>query len=256
MDGQGQVAGEWRLAPFTGTYATGQWQPGEYLRGQHALPLPSDLPPGRYHLRLALVTAGGQLLEGEYLSLDRDQDQIEVLDRPRRFRLPEMGHRLEALVGRNARLVGYDLDVADAYAGGQVLLTLYWQAEGPMVQPFKVFTHLLDGQGVTVAQHDAEPGGGCCPANTWAEGEVIVDEHPIALGADLAPGRYDLVAGMYDPEADSRLPAYDAGGQQLAGDRIQIDGVVVGPAPGGEGEEPLFQFEHVFYLPLVSRGEP
>jgi hypothetical protein len=167
-----------------------------------------------------------------------------------------MGHDLEAMVGINAALVGYDLETGQAYPGGQVDLILYWQAKGPMVRPFKVFTHLLDGQGATVAQHDAQPGGGCCPANTWAEGEVIVDEHPISLGTDLMPGQYDLVVGMYDQEADSRLPAYDGQGNPLAGDRVYIDRIVVGPAPGGEGEQPLFQFDHIFYLPLLPKGEP
>jgi 4-amino-4-deoxy-L-arabinose transferase-like glycosyltransferase len=257
VDGQEQVAGVWRLAPFTGTYATRQWQLDDYLRGQHALSLPTDLAPGRYHLRLALATADGQLLEAEgadagYLLLD----QVEILDRPRRFQLPEMGHGLEAMVGRNAQLVGYDLDLERAYPGGKVQLTLYWQAKGPMVRPFKVFTHLLDDRGTTVAQHDAQPGGGCCPANTWAEGEVIVDEHPISLGADLAPGQYELVVGMYDQEADSRLPAYDGGGNPLTGDRIHIDRVVLEPAPNGEGEQPLFEFDHGYYLPLLTRGEP
>ncbi|MEJ2207713.1 MAG: glycosyltransferase family 39 protein, partial [Anaerolineae bacterium] len=37
VDGDGQVAHHWRLSPFTGQYATGQWQAGEVLRGQQRL---------------------------------------------------------------------------------------------------------------------------------------------------------------------------------------------------------------------------
>ena len=64
-----------------------------------------------------------------------------------------------------------------------------------MVRPFKVFTHLLDAEGNIWAQHDAHPGGGCCPANTWVEDEVIMagedDEFLVAEDDDFGADEDD-----------------------------------------------------------------
>jgi hypothetical protein len=129
-----------------------------------------------------------------------------------------------------------------------------------MVRPFKVFTHLVDAEGTIWAQHDAPPGGGCCPANTWNEDEVIVDEHPIALGADLLPGTYWLVVGMYDEEFETRLPAYDAAGTPLAHDQIEIVELTI-ESPSAQREDEVIlpspdNLHFGVYLPLVSQGAP
>jgi 4-amino-4-deoxy-L-arabinose transferase-like glycosyltransferase len=265
VDGSGQVAHGWQISPFTGQYGTSQWRAGEYLRGQQILSLPGDLPLGNYRLRLGLRKADGGLLppiaqvsgaarvDGSYLFLA----VVDVLDRPRRFDLPEIPQILEARLGRRARLVGYGLDVQQAYSGGQVVLTLYWQAEGPMVQPFKVFTHLVDEQGQIVGQHDGPPGNGCCPTHTWVEGEVIIDEHEIPLRANLPAGTYDLIVGLYDEETLAPLPAYDRQGNPLAFDGVLIGAVDVQPPPGGGSvpgaQEPTLSYDQVLYLPLIAR---
>ena len=265
VDGSGQVVHGWRFMPFTGQYGTGAWWGGEYLRSQQALGLPGSLPAGAYRLRIALLAPDGGLLqpggqveaparlEGAYLFLAR----VDVVDRPRRFELPEVSSPLEARLGRRARLVGYDLDQGQAYSGGQVTLILYWQALGPMVQPFKVFTHLVDDRGEVLAQHDGQPGSGCCPANTWVEGEVIVDEHVISLRSNLPPGGYGLVVGMYDEETLAALPAYDKEGNRLDADGVLIGVVDVRPPPGGmptpTPDWTAIEFDHALYLPLIAR---
>jgi hypothetical protein len=263
MDESGQVVAD-SASLLTPLYPTSLWKPGQYLRGQQRLDLPVTLTPGRYRLRLALVSPDGERLSatgrarrparlrtGELFIAE-----VQVLDRPRRFDPPTVTNPIDATVGKQAHLAGYDLVLDAAHPGGQILLTLYWRAGGPMILPFKVFTHLLDTEGTIRAQHDALPGGGCCPANTWAEGEVIVDEHPIALGADLPPGSYTLVVGMYDEETKSRVPAYDAGGTPLAHDRIEIADVPIESPPAQEDEVVLPTLEDVestIFLPLVTK---
>ncbi|NIV38511.1 MAG: hypothetical protein GWN58_56580, partial [Anaerolineae bacterium] len=190
VDGSGQAKATWP-AVLLPSYPSSLWQQGQYLRGQQRLELPATLTPGRYALRIALVSPEGERLQASGQAAKpawlRDGElileMVEVLDRARQFGLPPVTNALEATVGQRAHLMGYDLDLDQAHPGGQLSLTLYWQADGPMVRPFKVFTHLLDSEGTIQAQHDAAPGGGCCPAHTWVKGEVIVDEHPIALGA-------------------------------------------------------------------------
>jgi hypothetical protein len=274
---QRPIAG-WEFSPSASFYPTSSWQAGEYLRGQHDLQLPNTLATGHYRLRLALVAASG-----EQLAVDGQQPQtalgglltwqkrlagqnvtlaaVQIHDRPREFDLPAVEHELQAVVGQQAHLVGYDLDTSQAHPGGQVAVVLYWQADGPMVRPFKVFAHLVDGEGTIQAQHDSEPGGGCCPANTWVKGEIIVDKHLIPLKEELAVGSYQLVVGMYDNEMDARLPAYGGDGIQLDQDRIPIDTVTVEPAKRiGQAATPpaapKFELEHRIFLPWISRAEP
>ncbi len=278
VDGRGRAVADWQMTPSLDSYPTGLWKPGDYVRGQYALRLPGTLKPGRYRLRIAVVDSTGarldlqgqktrrlldglltlhSALEGQELALT----SVRVVDRPRTFRLPDIEQPLDVTVGRKAHLVGYDLDTEQAHAGGRVNLTLYWQADGPLAKPFKVFTHLIDGEGRLWTQHDGPPGGGCCPANTWAEGEVVVDEHPIALGTDVPPGTYRLVVGMYDEENDTRLPAFAADGQPYARDRVPLAKVDVQAAVTSSGQgpaavEPTFEYEFRIYLPLVDRGQP
>jgi hypothetical protein len=49
-----------------------------------------------------------------------------------------------------------------------------------------------------VAQDDHLPLQGRRPTDTWLPGEVIVDQHLLALPSDLPPGPYRLEAGLYD----------------------------------------------------------
>ena len=265
VDARGQaVAGSSSmLSPST---PTSLWKPGQYVRGQQRLDLPATLAPGRYAMRIALASPEGEWLpaSGQAPGPARVRGgelfvaTVQVVERPRRFDLPSISNPLDATVGRQAHLMGYDLELGEAYPGGQLPLTLYWQAGGPMVSPFKVFTHLVDAEDTIWAQHDAQPGGGCCPANTWAEGEVIVDEHPMALGMDLPPGTYRLVVGMYDEETWNRVPAYGTDGSPLAHDRIEIVEVTIESSPEQERGEPvlpsLSDLDFTLFLPLVTKG--
>jgi hypothetical protein len=278
VDRQGDAVAGWEVSPSASYYPTSMWQAGEYLRGQHELRLPGTLPPGRYVMQVALVSPDGerqplagerprQLLAGLLPGQERVEGKelplasVQITDRPHLLQVPKVTYPLDATVGRNARLLGYDLDLEQAQPGGQVVLTLYWQAGGPMVQPYKVFTHLVgSASSGPVAQHDGPPGGNCCPANTWIESEVIVDRHVISLGADFFPGTYELVAGMYDEETKTRLPAFDGDGNQVPHDHVSISTVVVEPARmpaegAGTPEGPRFGSEFVIYLPLMRKSQ-
>jgi mannosyltransferase len=276
MDGGQRPIASWEFTPAPKSYPTGAWRSGEYLRGQHDLELPNRLPPGSYGLRLALIAPGGrrlalagqqprQILNGLFSwraplqGQELDLSRVDIVDRPRQFDLPSVEHALDVMVGRRAHLLGYALDASAARQGGVVLLTLYWQARGPMTKPFKVFTHLVDEEGTIRAQHDGPPGGDCCPANTWAEGEIIVDEHPIRLGADLPPGTYRLVVGMYDGDSDTRLPASTADGELFAEDEVPVGAIAVEPVVVSSQSGPLppaprFQSKHRIFLPYAVRG--
>jgi hypothetical protein len=102
---------------------------------------------------------------------------------------------VKAAVEDVALLLGYD--VARAPSEDTLDVTLYWFALRDIGTDFKVFVHLLDQGGQTVAQHDGDPVGGFTPTTRWRSGELIADRHRLPLPSGLPDGTYELKAGMY-----------------------------------------------------------
>jgi hypothetical protein len=95
---------------------------------------------------------------------------------------------------------------------GDVLpVTLHWQARQPIPADYQVFVHLLDAEGNLVAQADGQPALWARPTSSWRPEEPIEDRHALWLPADLPPGDYTLLAGLYLPASGERLST-DAGG--------------------------------------------
>jgi hypothetical protein len=166
-----------------------------------------------------------------------------------------VGYAARYQLGPQVELQGYDLDVASAEPGGQIVLTLYWRAKGPTDRPYKVFTHLSQDGRAPLSQHDGVPGEGCCPSDTWVDGEVIVDRHVIPLAADLAPGSYRLTAGMYHEASGGRLPVSTARGDELAGAQIPIAEVELLPRRTPMPTAVLQEMDHRIYLPLMESNQ-
>jgi 4-amino-4-deoxy-L-arabinose transferase-like glycosyltransferase len=113
---------------------------------------------------------------------------------------------LDARFGEGIHLRGYAL-AGERFAPGHVLpVTLFWEAQVPSAEPYKVTVQLLDGAGQLVAQRDAQPGAGLRPTTTWQQGQVLADRYGVPLPADLAPGRYTLIVGVYHIATGERLP--------------------------------------------------
>jgi hypothetical protein len=111
-----------------------------------------------------------------------------------------------ATLGDGITLVGYDVLNLDLEAAGELSLTLHWQADKSPDSDYTVFVHLMDWSGPrVVAQSDSYPAQGRRPTSTWQPGEVILDTHSFDLPADLPPGPYELIAGMYRLDTLERL---------------------------------------------------
>jgi hypothetical protein len=104
---------------------------------------------------------------------------------------------LDVNVADLVHLTGYALDTSAFRAGGTLTVTLNWQVSASPAENFVVFTHLLNEDGVLVAQWDAEPAGGRFPTSAWPEGSTFGHSASLQLPADLPPGDYRLLVGMY-----------------------------------------------------------
>lgn len=112
-----------------------------------------------------------------------------------------------------------------ACVGSTLTLTPTWRGGDPTGLDYSAFVQLRDATGAVVAQHEGQPRNGSYPASVWSPGERVPDPHTIALPAALAPGTYDVVAGLVDPATGARLPV--APSPQRASDDAVIIGTVL-----------------------------
>lgn len=59
---------------------------------------------------------------------------------------------------------------------------------------------------VSSPNQDSYPAGGALPTSTGQAGEVVRDRHILTLPADLPPGDYRVIAGLYRLADEKRLP--------------------------------------------------
>jgi hypothetical protein len=218
--GREVTAGE--MAPSAAGFPTGDWLPDDRVAGRLALSLPADLPGGTYRVQIGLVDADGAAVAVRRWYGGSDWFTVGTVRAeawPLVTRLPgDVDHLLEDVrLGEAIRLRGYDL----ARDENPLTLTLYWQADAPPGANYHVFVHLVKAlDAPPVAQADGVPADWQRPTTTWRTGEVIVDTHTVSL-ADVEPGRYSLVVGMYDPEAGGR-PATSVDGEVIPGGYVPL----------------------------------
>jgi hypothetical protein len=125
-------------------------------------------------------------------------------------------------VGEHIQLTGFRLSAERVSPGDTLTVVLLWRSDGHVKENYTVFCHLVSAGSELVAQHDGRPVLEIRPAPSWRDGEMMVDSHPIGLGADLASGEYRLLVGMYDIKTLERAPIYDSLGNRLPDDIIPL----------------------------------
>ncbi|GAB4278900.1 MAG: glycosyltransferase family 39 protein [Candidatus Promineifilaceae bacterium] len=191
----GQVGAEWLT----------QWQPGQHLQEETGLYLPPDVTPGTYSLRWQLIEAGqpvpGRPFLWPFATQSVTVGKVTVEPWPLVTAVPETAHPIHAQVGNSIQLAGYELSRP---TDGQLVVTLYWQAQANITQNWLSFIHLVNENGEIVAQSDFVPANGLRPTAGWRQNEVITDPHTLILPPSLPPGQYILTAGLFDAETGIR----------------------------------------------------
>ncbi len=109
-------------------------------------------------------------------------------------------------------LEGYSLDATSIAPDGIASLGLYWRPIGDPTHVLKVFVHLRNGKGQTIAQADHFIFEKLLTSSEWhrlrEEGEWVRDTAslrvPLPLPVDGGP--YRIYVGLYDPNSFERLP--------------------------------------------------
>lgn len=186
---------------------TSRWLFGQVITTTHQIRTDTALPAP------ALATLDIGLYDAEHKSLsttDRDGQRVPVTLTRLKFipvawpsQPPPIAD--DALFGDSLLLEGHALFEANLTPGSTLKLQLWWQALAPVGTDYTVFVHLLDAAGNIVAQGDSVPVGGRYPTSVWEVGEQIIDPRAITLPAELMPGQYRLIVGLYNPLDGSRL---------------------------------------------------
>ena len=112
--------------------------------------------------------------------------------------------------GGEIALIGFDAPTGSLSAGDTIDLTLYWKALQPLDQNYQVFVHVLQTDNNVAAQSDKlNPGD--FPTERWMLDKYVRDGHLLTIPDTIAPGTYQLTAGLWQSE-NGRLPVVDANG--------------------------------------------
>lgn len=229
----GAVVAETTGPPSRADYPSSQWQPDQLLLGRIALAVPVVAEASNLTARIALihpetgeavpVRSSGALLGQDWLTLAT----IQAEPWPVVTDLPAIQTPLRATFGESPliELHGYDLS-GEATPGGVLNLALVWQSLALANDSYTVFVHLAGVNNELIGQGDGQPDRGFRPTNSWLPGEVIVDEHDLAIRPEAAAGRYQLWIGFYHPETGQRLPVFLDGVRQ-PDDRLLLQEVVL-----------------------------
>jgi hypothetical protein len=121
-------------------------------------------------------------------------------------------------------LTGFAVPDRPIQPGHTLNIVLAWRANPNVaVRPdYTVFVHLVADDGSLVAQHDDPPASGYAPTSSWQPGQVVYDDHVIAVPANAPAGLRSVQVGMYLPSTGKRASIVGPDGKS-AGDTVDLD---------------------------------
>jgi 4-amino-4-deoxy-L-arabinose transferase-like glycosyltransferase len=130
-----------------------------------------------------------------------------------------------------ATLRGYELSSQTVQPGDELTIKLYWEVTGQPPGNYLLFVHLIDENGLMIAQRDTHPGLGNFPSSQWRVGNRFVDTIRLHMPETMiAPDEATLSIGLYAPGA-YRLGITTADGTGM-GDALPLTTISLQPAPG------------------------
>ncbi|MBN1430189.1 MAG: glycosyltransferase family 39 protein [Anaerolineae bacterium] len=127
-----------------------------------------------------------------------------------------------ASFGESIVLDGFTLSASTLAPGEGLGVTLFWHAQAPLGERYKVFVHLDGPGGAPTSQHDGEPADWTAPTDSWVPGETIIDQHKLLM-PDAPSGTYQIMIGIYD-QSGTRLPVSING--DPVGDRLFLSDIL------------------------------
>lgn len=131
------------------------------------------------------------------------------------------------------RLLGYALESDSVKPGSAMRLTLYWESLAVMDRDWSVFVHVVDENGIVVAQRDTYPGLGLMPTRKLAAGQTLADAYAINVPpTTYSPGSAKIEIGLYDYNTGDRLIVVTEGLPDSGRDALTLSPLVIAANPG------------------------
>lgn len=165
------------------------------LAGKAVLPVPADIPPGRYYLQMGYRRGNGELVG--LFTLPAGSDAITV---ERAVEAPASAFTGEPLLKLNDELLLADtkLSASQASPGEAVWLVLFWQTKADVKTDYVLNLQLLSPEGREIAYWLGRPIRSVLPTNQWLSGEKFQDPWLLIMPDSLPPGSYQLALTVYD----------------------------------------------------------
>jgi hypothetical protein len=96
-----------------------------------------------------------------------------------------------------------------AKAGDVIAVRLAWEALEPVTEAYRVFVQLIGPDGAPLALQVGPAQNGLAPTPTWGTGQAVTDVHAFRLRADVPPGNYEFLVGLWQAIDSTRLPTTD-----------------------------------------------
>lgn len=224
LDADGHAHATAELYPGWGNYATSLWEPGQVFHDTYRIALGATMPsPG---MGLAALTVLDAETDTPLPAADPKGRFLGLQFRLRPFKLTAdmvLGATdtgAEYVLGEKLALVARQVQTDPA--SRMASLRLAWQALAPMDKNYVAFIHVVGADGKPVWQVDRQPRDGAYPTSLWDVGEIVEDEVSIQVPRDTGSHTYKLHLGVYDPDTEERLLAFDPFGRRLKDDIVVL----------------------------------
>ncbi|MGF1507000.1 MAG: DUF2723 domain-containing protein [Anaerolineae bacterium] len=112
-------------------------------------------------------------------------------------------------------LQAVDFPEGELQPGGELPVTLTWEALSNLDADYTVSVQLIGPDGRLYGQSDAWPVQGTYPTSAWPVGETVVDRHVVRLQSGAPEGPYQLHVAWYLLSTNARLPVLDETGTPI-----------------------------------------
>ena len=92
--------------------------------------------------------------------------------------------------------------------------------EAKVGKPLAKVVSLTPEEGVKAGQIDRLPCAGACPTITRQPGDLVGERYDLTIQADAPPGRYQVIAGLYDLATGERLSRLDSQNHAVGTDLV------------------------------------
>ena len=124
----------------------------------------------------------------------------------------------EAVFGSIIRLLGADVEPAEARPNGTVQITYYFEGLATTETDYEIFTHVEATTGSSRFVNDHHPVRSRLPTSQWRQGDLVRDVFTVTVPTGATPGTYRVMMGLF--HGNDRLPVTPAQAN-AGGDRVQ-----------------------------------